>query len=95
MKPEHLYPAPFAEPRHPRCIRATPVTGVPSTLADQQAARILELEGKLEAALGREHDLAGRATKAEGALQLLAMHFGLPETTLPREVLAEAMRRMR
>lgn len=80
--------------RHPRC--ATPVAGVPAQdVIGQQEAHILELAGELARARARivdletaEHDLRGRLTRAEGALQLIALKLGLPEDAPPAEILA-------
>lgn len=47
------------------------------------------------AALRREvHDLANRATVAEGLIEMLAIKLFLPADTAPAKVMAEALRRL-
>lgn len=83
-----------ADHRHPRCV--TPVSGVPSTgLADQQAVRIVDLEGKLASAVGKLHDANNRITLVEGALELIASLLGLPADATAPQILTEAMRRIK
>ena len=90
--------------RHPRCI--TPALGTPATtsaaLVEQQAARILQLDGETASARAQIVDLKeqlhaanNRITKAEGALQLIAQELGLPDDATPPQVVQAVIARIR
>lgn len=80
----------MSEHRHPRCV--TPAAGTASQhLVDQQAARILELDGMVARGRASDHDLRGRITRAEGTLAMIAYHLDLDDDVTPAQ-LVEAIR---
>lgn len=89
-----------ASHRHPRCV--TPAAGTPATsLVDQQAARIVELEGQLATARGRNvdlerklHDANNDLFAARGALEVIGLKLDLPGDTKPARVAEAALRRL-
>lgn len=83
-----------ASHRHPRCV--TPAAGTPATsLVDQQAARIVELDGQLASVRGKLHDARNELTAAGGALRILALRLELSEDTPPARIVDAAIARIR
>lgn len=82
--------------RNPLCIppHGTP-RGSQVEMIDRQAARIIELEGKLTNERAKLHDANNRIQCAEGALELIASLLGLDADASPPEVLAAAMARLK
>lgn len=80
--------------RNPLCQRPSSATSS-MEFVDRQAREILELKGRLEAAAGREHKANNRIQAAEGALEMLAPLFGLPESATPRQVVEAALSRLK
>lgn len=87
--------------RNPLCQRPVSATSSMDWM-NEQAARIVDLDGKLANARGRIvdlerdlHDANGETTRFQGAVQLIALMLGLDADAPPPEVVAEARRRLK
>lgn len=80
--------------RNPLCQRPASTSSSMDWI-NEQAAQILELKAKLEAAAGREHKANNETTRFQGAVQLIALLLGMDADAPPLEVVAEARKRLR